>query len=1290
MKFKLLIVAIILSIFVSESSNAKFYSINSLYGISMREVASVCKDKKGFVWASSKTGVMRISGDNYRLYQLPYDNADVISVKLEYANSELYAYSNNGQFFRYNEFTDRFDFLMSMPKLLKNKYISLNCVRVDSGGHFWIFTTFGLYRYQKGRLSLIGDESVENFSSTGFDKSHFFVAKSTGLWLFNYKNLTYQNLYRNNNISSFQVSRLYFDRKTYRLWIGTMSDGLYFYDLKKRILAKVDIKNFPRQPILAIAANSDSTILFGIDGQGIWELNRTGDRVLNVFREDVDNPSSLRGNGVYDIFSDENTRIWVCTYSGGVSFFDQTIPVVNQITHSINNPGSLVNNNVNQIIQDRYGNSWFATDNGVSKRDGSSGKWQTFYSNKEEQARVFLSLCEDNQGRIWAGTYSSGVYILDGKTGKELKHYSQEIPQSPLQSNFVLDIFKDSQGDIWIGGVRGKIHCYLSKEDRFLSYPDYPVNAFTQLSPNQILLASTFGLLLLDKKRGTIDHLLDGFMAQEVLVIKGDIWICTCGDGVIRYNLKTRKKEKITTNDGLPSNCVNSIMYDGGYLWLGTESGLCRLNPVNKAIITYSSVFPLSRVSYNRKSHYKLKDGQLIWGTSNGAVQFAPATVHEQQSHTKIFFQDLTLAGRSMRSTLDCPLDSLQELKLNFNQNTLNLELLSIGYVAGAKFSWKLEGLDNEWTQPSSNRFVNYANIPIGDYKLKIKLYDSSLSHVIAERTLDLTIVPPFWKTWWFRLILFALMVGVIYLVLNFYIERIRQQHTEEKVRFFTNTAHDIRTSLTLIKAPIEELSKENNLSNLGRHYLSLATEQARRLSTVVTQLMDFQKMDIGKEQLALSLVDIVGLVDHRRLMFESFAKSKNIDLQYIPEQETYLTAIDESMMEKVIDNLISNAIKYSHPDSQVLIILKCDPDNWTLEVKDQGIGISKKAQHQLFREFYRGENAINSKIVGSGIGLLLVKNYVTMHGGNISCDSQENVGSAFKVVIPFKEVSEEETVVKAEATETVPFVIAEVEPTLEAQQEDLRKREMRILIVEDNDDLRNFMQFPLQADFEVLLAEDGVEAWDIIQKEMPDLIVSDVMMPNMDGFELCRLMKSTYETSHIPIILLTALSGKAEQLHGLGLGADDYLTKPFDMTLLAQRIKSIIRNREAVKEKALKLIKGTSANNEQILTNELNDKFVKKMLEVVRANMANSEFGKEDFAAEMNVSSSLLYKKVKALTDQSPTDFIKTVRLDYALELLQSSKYTVTEVSELCGFSSIGYFSTVFKKHFGKSPTEI
>ena len=598
-----------------------------------------------------------------------------------------------------------------------------------------------------------------------------------------------------------------------------------------------------------------------------------------------------------------------------------------------------------------------------------------------------------------------------------------------------------------------------------------------------------------------------------------------------------------------------------------------------------------------------------------------------------------------------------------------------------------MEGLDKEWSLPSNLRMISYANIPSGNFHLKIRLYDSSLSYVLDEREIAMEVVPPFWQTWWFRLLVFMFIIGVVYFTLRNYYTRLQQRHTEEKVRFFTQTAHDLRTSLTLIKAPIEELKREQNLTDLGRHYLHLAMEQIQRLSKVATQLLDFQKVDIGKEQISFSRVDIVKLITRRILMFESFTKSKDIELIFASNQPVYMTAVDESMMEKMVDNLISNAVKYSHPNSQVHITLDCQKKEWMLEVKDNGIGIGKKAQRRLFREFYRSENAINYKIVGSGIGLMLVKNYVVLHNGNVTCESKENGGSTFRIIIPYKEVKEREASVVARNEKPVYVPETDVKPRLQTK-DDMHRSDMHILIVEDNDDLRNFMQYPLDKEFKVSTAEDGIEAWDMIRKQMPDLVVSDVMMPNMDGFELCRLIKSTFETSHIPVILLTALSEKIEQLHGLGLGADDYLTKPFDMVVLQQRIKSMIKNREIVREKAMKLLKVNNENS--ISANELNDVFVKKALEVVRAHIANSDFGKDEFASAMNVSSSLLYKKIKALTDQSPVEFIKNIRLNYAMELLQTRKYTITEVSELCGYSSLQYFSMVFKKHFGKQPSDI
>ncbi len=1273
----------------------KFYSINSLFGISFRVTNSICEDDNGFIWASSKTGILRLTDTDYRIYQLPYKTAGAIVVKLIYEHSSLIAYTNNGQIFSYNPVYDRFDLSVDLSKTFNGDKFDVYNLLIDTSGDYWIALNSGLYKYHSGKLTLIDEASPEKYSITWLNKQHLVVTKPNGLWLLDVQSLESKCLFESRSISPFIASSLFFDKEQNKLWIGTFSNGLFCFSFGSATLSHILESSFPRQPILTIEENSESTILVGIDGQGVWEVNKQNNQLLNVYKENVDDPYSLHGNGVYDIFYDHHKRVWICTISGGVSFYELASPLVNQVVHHSNDANSLVNNDVNSILEDRDGKIWFATNNGISCFDVRSDQWKNFYFNKLKQAQVFLALCEDEQGRIWAGSYSSGIYVLDRKTGRELAHYSIDDKEFSSVSNFIFDIFKDSQGDLWIGGINGKFTCYLSKEDKFKTYTELPISSFAELSPDQILLGCSNALKLLNKQTGVITNFLPGYVVQDIQVLGDVVWVATSGEGLVEYRYKEGIIKKYTTQSGLPSNFINSIIYADNCLWIGTESGLCRFNPIDKTAFVFSSIYPLSGISYNKSALFGLKDGQLAWGTNNGAIFFAPQAIREISSKGKIFFQNLTISGRSIRDipsfNLNSPVDSLRTINLKYSQNTISLELISIGMQSGSKFSWKLDGFDKDWTSPSGNRIITYTNIPSGEFALKIKLYDSSLSNVIAERSITIKLIPPFWRTGWFWILIILVLSGIIFLYLLYYINKLKQEHTEEKVRFFTNTAHDIRTSLTLIKAPVEELSKEKNLSESGKYYLNLAIEQARQLSSVVTQLMDFQKVDVGKEHLMLSMTDIVKLVSTRKIMLASYAKSKNIELEFASERESYITAVDESKTEKIIDNLISNAIKYSLNNSKIHIDLKLEDKKWVLQVKDNGIGISRKAQRQLFKEFYRGDNAINSKVVGSGIGLLLVKNYVTMHGGNITCNSQENAGSTFQVAIPFKSITSEPAEVdvlhyKSMTSDLIPDFLPQMEigndtPTPTAN-------EMKVLIVEDNDDLLNFMKNILSNDFKVYSAVDGQIAWEFITKQMPDLVVSDIMMPNVDGFELCRLMKSTYETSHIPIVLLTALSERTDQLRGLGLGADDYLTKPFDMNLLTQRIKSIIRNREIVREKALRMIMVGAPEN--ILENELNDKFVKKMLEVAQANISNVEFGKDEFASAMNVSSSLLYKKIKSFTDQSPTDFIKTIRLKHALELLQSRKYTVTEVSEMCGFASVGYFSTVFRKHFGKSPSEI
>lgn len=1282
--------------FAKGENDIRFYNLNEEHGISIREANQACGDDKGFIWISSKMGILRYSLGDIRIYELPVVSQNIAEIRLEYANGILYAYTDNGQIFKYNSILDKFEFLVNMSAELRNPFLVVNQILVDKSEKLWIASSFGLFYYSRETGLKTKVQNLDIQTIAWRDTDHFFFIAEGFVKLFSISELKESTYFKFPEQESYIISTLNYDSTTNYLWIGTIADGLFILKGEGFGTHFVNLEEIPNQPILDIEEMSDSKVLLGIDGQGIWEVDKGSLTVSNIYKEDSDNPNSLIGNGVYDIYCDKNNRVWICSYSGGASFFDKANPAVTQIKHIVNNSNSLVNDDVNDVLEDSHGNLWFATNNGVSFLNVKTSRWKSFFHNKKEQAQVFLTLNEDSQGHIWAGTYSSGVYLLDINTGAELKHLSFENTNGQFRSNFVFDIITDAQGNMWCGGVNGDLICYNTEQDSFRSYGNMTVYKILDYRPDKLLLGSTYGLILFDKFTGETETLLEGYIVQDIFVKDEIIWICTSGNGFVSFNLKTGEKEIFTVDSGLPSNFISSVQYSNGFFWLGTEQGLCRFKLDDKSIVTFNSLLALNNVSFNLGAHDVLVDGQLIFGTNKGALIFDPGEIQTIKDQGRIYFQELTISGRSIRELsaphLTSTIDNLTDLSLKYFENTISLEMIPIEVVgSGAKFSWKLESLDNEWSKPSSNNILSYSNIPSGNYTLRIRMLDNSNSNVLAERTISLEMIPPYWETIWFQLIVYVFIFGVFVFSMLYYIDRLKKKHSDEKIRFFANTAHDIRTSLTLINGPVEELNKESGLSNKGLYYLHLATDQTRRLLNVATQLMDFQKSDIGKERISLSMVDVVKNIENRVMMFESYASNQSIHINFTTNIKKFVTAIDETLMDKVVDNLISNAIKYSPADTSVQVNLNCSSAKWILEVKDQGIGISKQSQRQLFKEYYRAENVINSKIVGSGIGLLLVKNYVNLHGGKINCTSQLDSGASFEVIIPTRIVEASKLKQDPSNPKTLQPVITkqQLSPSVLSDGDDSGKPKMKVLIIEDNEYLREFLKSALENQFKIYLAEDGLQAWNLIQQQTPDMVVSDIMMPNMDGFELCQKIKSTYETSHLPVILLTALAGKAEQLQGLGLGADDYLTKPFDISILQQRIRTLVHNREIIRDKALKIIH-RSEDDTAILENELNDKFLKRMIEVVHENISNAQFSKNDFASAMNVSPSLLYKKIKSLTDQSPTDFIKLVRLNHSLELLSNKKYNITEVSELCGFSSVGYFSTVFRKHYGKSPTQM
>lgn len=1254
----------------------KFVNMTDAYGLTVRETTSICRDGVGFIWIAARTGIIRLTDSDSRIYQLPSESV-AVSVEVACLDNNLYAFTNQGEIFRYDLLMDRFERYFNFARCTGVAGLWLFDLEADPDGGLWLASSAGLYYYHDNQYVKIAPETGAVTDMTPLDTHHLLAAGPRGIFLIDTERRSVELW--NRTWADIEPVSLLFDRGMSRLWIGTQSDGLWYVDTATRQLHAATAPHFPQQCIKDIELVSDSTLWCGIDGRGVWKLSRDGSRVLNIWQEDADNPLSIRGNGVYDLYWQRSGRIWVCSVTGGVSVADLTSPAVTRLQHRINNPNSLVNNHIHALIEDSRGQLWAGTNSGLSCWNPHTDKWINYFEERDSEAFIVLALREDSDGNIWVGTYAHGVYVMDGKNPRIIAHYTRQTGIL-AKTGFVFDILKDRNGDMWLAGMGGEILKYDYLTRKFETYPVKPIYTMDEWDDHTLILGCNNGLLLLDKNTKKLTTLLTNNMIQDVAVVQDKIWVGSNGGGLLSYNMRTNAVEKYDMRQGLISNYVNSVLYSDGYLWLGTDKGLCRFNTIDKTITTYSSPMTISNVSYNSDACFQFHNGMFAWGTSDGIIILDPKTLNMQEPSGRIYIQDILLSGQSIRQYPDLlhkvPLDSISNITLNYQQKNVTIHILPLGNDSrAARFSWKMQGFDDDWSDLTDQRDINYTNLNPGTYQLSVRLYNHKL---ISERTLTIHITPPFWATWLFKIAYILFAGWLAYFLLRFYMNRLNQRYTEDKLRFFTNIAHDLRTALTLVKAPIDELNQTNSLSGHDREYLQLAAKQTERLTSVAKQLLDFQKVDTGKEQFEPVMADIVVLIGCRVSMFETMAAAKHITIAYYPDTETCLTAIDTNMMERVIDNLLSNAIKYSPEQSAVEVHFRSDEDKWRLKVVDRGIGISREAQRELFHEFYRSQNALSAQISGSGIGLFMARMLVELHNGKISVESEEGKGSTFEIIVPRCKNEEYKDTGKQ----------------ISAPQDDLSNdcptEDMRILVVEDNNDLRNFMIRPLAKHFSVETAADGVEAWEYIQQQIPDLIVSDIMMPRMDGLELCRLVKSTFETSHIPIILLTALSEKTDELRGLGLGADDYMTKPFDMKTLTQRIVSIIRNRRILGGRFIASGSMTEVEDSAGKSvNTLNDAFVKRAMEVVVQYLDDTEFSKDDFAREMGVSTSLLFKKMKALAGMSVVDFIRGVRMEHAMKLIRENRYSIGEIACMCGFSTIGYFSTTFKKHFGKSPSD-
>lgn len=1264
-------------------------------GLSSRQVFQINKDSAGFIWAYTHIGIDRYDGNEIKHYRLKdaVESKDHIlssTVMTCDKSGNLWIALKNGKIYAYDYKTD--SFLLRIDLSASNPSSTIYNILLDDADCLWICMSTGLYRWDEGKgLSFAGlkDRSVTCLIQA--DLTTFYAGTNKGVY----------QLKKEAAKSTFSEKPVRLPMETHieslyalsnKLFIGTFSDGVFVVDRTTGQLRSLDAF-VPHVPIRTFAKMQDNALLIGADGAGVFRIDMNSEKLLYHYVANEDDERSLNGNTVSDICVDEQDGIWISTSTNGISYLDPEMPDIRRIRHERNNANSLKSDHINVLIQDSEGDSWYGTNHGVSLYQPKLNKWTHFLEGAGHSGKVVLALAEDSDGSIWAGGYGIGLYCIRKKTGS-VRKIERRSPQSDkgVATDYIYAIY--SEGDhLWLGGIEGEFTRYNRQAD---IYTYYPIDCVGDIKPGRkgtLLLAGCDGLAIFEQATGRTqwhqqfgDFTLHYPIRCLLQSSAGDIWMATDGEGLIRYNPDTRETRVYTTTDGLASNSVNSLLEDNtGHIWVSTEKELYYLDLSRDRIVSVNDFLDITWGYYNPNAACRLDDGSLAFGTAEGVVTFSPFLGFEQQGPVHLIWTDFKLLYESVKagmkgSMLETNINDTRELSLKYNQNSFSISFSAINFMAPhrIRYEYMLTHYNEEWEHSNSVRSVNYMNLSPGKYVFRLRAYDKYTGQQVGERDLQIIVNAPFWISWWALLIYLTLLSVFVYMFLQYRKQIANEHKVKEKIRSFISIAHDIRTPITLIKAPLSELQAQDELPEESKRIVGVAVKNVEKLLGMVTQLLDLQKAELHAECLKVSQYDIKAYLEEKMAEFHLTAMQKGVELQLEVEPAMPRVWIDREKMDHIIDNLLSNALKYTG-DGVIRILVKTTPKKWSIEVRDTGIGIPKEEQGNIFHEYYRAQNAMNFEESGSGIGLMITRRIVKQHHGSISFSSVEGKGTTFTVVFPQKIKSS--VVVESEKNNKEMSMEADAHVSTGDDGKNV------LLLAEDDADMREYLTNSLSSEYKVISVPDGGKALEIAREINPDIIISDVIMPVLEGDELCRILKSSVDTSHIPVILLTALSERENIIFGLEAGANDYIVKPFDLAVLKVRIRNILQNRQHLRDTVLSM---EDQPEETDYTSQLDKEFLDKVMEVVVDELSNSELAINDFCRKLGMSRTSVFNKMKTLTGQGPNDFIRIVRLNKAKELLASRRYSIAEVANMVGFADPKYFSTCFKKQFNISPSKI
>lgn len=1315
----LIITCLLLSFFLPLQAQI-FEYIDMDNGLSSRRVLSIQQDKQNYIWILTHKGLDRYNGKQFKHYQLHrcnnplsfYPNLNFLYTDKD---STIWEVGKDGFVFRYDEQRDSFqlafDLRATFPALKK---APISSVYMDSEANIWFCTNQSQYIYnyhQSKNYQLSPVISDKIICITQAEKNKYYLASEHLLYEVQLKGEQLTEIKKMQLPNVHLIDHIYYHSPTKQLIINTLLDKLFIYDIEEKQLENMgnSMKDIGVNKIIPSKKEKD-VLLIATDGDGVYKLDLKQLTLNHFLKEDTRKPNKMNGSIIKDIYMDSANRIWNVIYPTGITIYREKYPAYEWFMHSANYTNSLVNNCINGIMEDSEGDSWYATSNGVCYFDVSENKWISFSlshipNGGQSENHIFTSLCESSPGIILAGGYMSGIYKIDKKTKEITFLQQQNIWRGEGPDKYIRSIYRDNEGLIWTGGFY-RLKSYNPSDKKVCEYNiGYPITYITQKDEHSLWIGTINGVFIFDKQKNKVISSDTKFDIQCINMIYNDslgnyTYFGTYGDGLFIFEKKTGEVTRYyDENCGLISNNIYSIVPDrNGNLYLGTENGLSFFDIKANKFINWTKEQGLLAASFNPNAAIHSRDGYMIFGSNEGVIVLPDSIQLPETFSSHMIFSDLSIMYRTVHpgdknSPLTQTLDKTSCIELDYDQNTFSMNVSSINFdnPSNIMYSWKLEGFYDHWSPPSSDNLIRYTNLSPGNYTLRVRAILMDNHQTLEEREIQILIGRPIWMTFWAFLFYALVIIGISYAIMRYQMIRRDKQISQAKINFFMQTAHDIRTPLTLIKAPLGEILKNEQLTEQGTTNLNLAIQSTDNLSELANNLMDFQKEELYSSKISVVRYELNQYIQNYMQQFKAYAEQKEIDFQYKSNFTSLEVWIDQNKIDSILQNLLSNALKYTPKGGRVIIETDHNKNRWILTIKDTGIGIPKEDQKKLFKFLFRGKNATNQLITGSGVGMLLTYRLIKNHEGKISFSSTENVGTTFQLSFPIQSEHyqyRDEGIDQNLRSILLQDGIASAIPATGQTQVTASSDSPRIMIVEDNTNLRLFLMKSLSDIYQVDGAENGQEAIDKIKVQQPDLIISDVMMSVMDGETMCRTLKSDIETSHIPIILLTALGDKKDILRGLETKADMYITKPFDLMVLRANISNILENREIIRKKLQQASVNIESKTEDIpMPTNLDNEFMQKVTVLVKENLGK-DLTVDTLCAGMNMSRTSFYNKIKALTGMAPNNFIRNIRMQEAAALLKSQRYTVAEVADMMGFADPKYFTDTFKKFYGVPPS--